>query len=139
MAPLALTDRLGPQVNEPTGGWIPNSDTYLIGQTASLARTFFFKAQVSDIYLVTWILQVTSGATSGLITPRVDYYGAWDQGAGRQLFQHAASMALVDPESSSSTIMAIRAASSDIFLTTTVTQNGAAPTFNLYVRISRPT
>lgn len=137
--PLFLTDSLGPQVEAKSGRWIPNSETYLIGQNASLAKALFFKAQVSDIYLVTLIAHCTSVATAGAVTVRVDYYGAWDQGAGRQLFTVAPAMALLDLEATSSTILAIRAASSDIFLTTAVAANGAAPIFNLYARIARPT
>ena len=140
--PLFLTDKLGPQVDAKTGGWIPNSETYIIGQAATLQPTFFYKAQVSGIYLVTVIMQTTSNATLGLVLPRVDYYGAWDQGVGKQLFTQPAAPFFADAASSieatSSVIMAIRAAASDIFIRATMSANGALPIVNLYFRVSRP-
>lgn len=136
--PLYLTDSLGPKVNNATGAWLPVSDTYLQLQTGAISKNRLAVAQVSDIYLVTVFMQCTSGATLGTVTPRVDYYGAWDQGVGRQLFQSVPlAFGATNPDTSSSALLAIRAAASDIFISTTVGANGALPIYNLYVRLSR--
>lgn len=137
MAPLALTDNLGPHVDAATGRWIPNSETYLEAQSASLTTRKFITAQVSDTYLVRWFLQCTSGATTGRVIPRVDFF-SYGTGVGQQVSQTGAEMAVDALNTSSSQWMMIRSASSDVFISTTVSQNGATPRFNLYCSISRP-
>ena len=135
--PLNLTDNLGPKVDMASGRWIPNSETYLEAQSASLSTRRFLTAQVSDLYLVRWWLQCTSGATIGRVIPRVDYF-TYGTGAGQQVFMTGADMAVDALNSSSSQWMMIRSASSDIFVSTVVSQNGATPRFNLYISVSRP-
>jgi hypothetical protein len=135
--PLNLTDNLGPKIDMQSGRWIPNSDTYLEAQSASLSTRRFLTAQVSDLYLVRWWLHCTSGATVGRVIPRVDYF-TYGTGAGQQVSMTGADMAVDALNISSSQWMMIRSASSDIFISTTVSQNGATPRFNLYCSISRP-
>ena len=137
MAPLNLSDSLGPKVDLATGRWIPNSETYLEGQSASLSTRRFITAQVSDTYLVRWWLHCTSGATIGRVIPRLDYF-SYGTGAGQQVSMVGADMAVDALNTSSSQWMMVRSANSDIFLSTTVSQNGATPRFNLYASISRP-
>lgn len=141
MAPLALTDSLGPQINERTGAFLAISDTYITALTGTMATQRLAIAAVSDVFLVTWFLQVTSsGGLGATVSPRVDFYGAWDVGAGKAMFQQGAPMAAVNTDATSTTIMAIRAAQSDIFISAQApASGGAAPSYNLYIRLHRPT
>lgn len=135
--PLQLTDRLGPQVDAATGRWIPNSETYLEAISGAMTQRRLLLAQVSDVYLVRWYMQVTSLATLGAVTPQVNFF-TYGTGAGKAVFQRGTAMATTDLDATSSTWMMVRSASSDIFITTTASANGALPAYNLYVSISRP-
>jgi len=134
--PLNLSDNLGPKVDLQTGRWIPVSDTYIQATTGALTQRRLAVLQVSDTYLVRWFMQVTSATVSGNVTPVTNFYGAWDTGAGKALYQRGNVMAAQDIDATSSTWQLIRAANSDVYISTAVA--GTAPIYNLYVSISRP-
>lgn len=134
--PLALSDRLGPQVDLQNGRWIPVSETF-IRLTASQPQTRLAIAQVSDTYLVRWYLEVDSNATSGRVVPQVNFF-TYGTGAGKARFQRGGEMAATNQDATSSTWMMIRSANSDIFISADLGANGALPIVQLYVSLSRP-
>lgn len=134
---LYLTDKLGPRVDSRTGRWVPNSETYIEGQAAALAQTRILVAQISDLYLVRWHLQVTSAATLGRVIPKAHYF-TYGTGPGKAVTQVGDGMGAASADFTSSSWMMIRAASSDIFISTEMLANGALPVVNLYVSVSRP-
>jgi len=138
MAPLNLSDSLGPKVDLQTGRWIPVSETYIEGISGVMTQRRLIVAQVSDTYLVRWYMDVTSAGVAGAaVTPQVLFFG-YGQGAGKQLYQKGTPMAAVDTDATSSTWMLIRSASSDIYITTQSTTAGVPPTYKMYVSIGRP-
>lgn len=134
--PLQLTDRLGPQVDAPTGRWIPVSETF-IRLTATQAQTRLIIAAVSDTYLVRWYLEVDSVATLGRVVPQVNYF-TYGTGAGKARFQRGPEMAAANQDATSSSWMMIRSANSDVFISADLGANGALPIVQLYCSISRP-
>lgn len=139
--PLYLTDTNGPQVDNRTGAWIPKSDTYIsTAITGDMSQRRLYLAQISDIYLVTFFMQVTSvGGVGAAVTPRVTYWGDWETGNGMALQADGTPMAAVGASATSSAILAIRAANSDIFISAVApASGGAAPAYRMYIRLSRP-
>ncbi len=134
--PLNLSDSLGPRIDLQTGRWIPVSDTF-IRLTASQPQTRLAVAQVSDIYLVRWYLEVESNATLGTVVPQVNFF-TYGTGSGKARFQRGAVMAAANQDATSSSWMMIRSANSDVFISADLGANGALPIVNLYVSLSRP-
>lgn len=135
--PVALTNITGSQQSGITGGWIPTSETLIEGITAAGAQRRLILAQVSDIYLVSVLMQVTSNATAGRVEPQVQYFG-YAHGAGQQLISRVVpSFDATDVNFTSAALLPIRAAASDIFISWDMSANGALPIVDLYWRISR--
>lgn len=139
MAPLNLSDSLGPKVDLQSGRWIPNSEAYLTALSGAMSQRRLLLAQVSDLYLVRWFMQVTSASVAGAaVTPRVHFWGDWEVGNGKALTQDGTPMAAVSASATSSAWIMIRSANSDVFVSTASVPAGVAPQYNLYVSISRP-
>lgn len=136
--PLNLTDNLGPKVDMASGRWIPNSESYVTAITGAMSQRRLLLAQVSDLYLVRWFMQVTSATVAGgAVTPRVHFWGNWEVGNGQAYTQDGAPMAAVSASVTSSAWMMIRSANSDIFVSAAAPA-GVPPIYNLYFSVSRP-
>ena len=143
--PTQITSRLGIQEDSQTGKIVRYQDTVLAGlgfgamvtevylaqQTAALTQTRLYLAANSGVYMA--LIYVDNLTGTPVIQPTLNWF-SFGVGAGFQMTQTPISMAFATINATSTAIMLLRSAASDIFLSTA--QTGAG-TYNLGVELYR--
>jgi hypothetical protein len=134
--PTAQTGILGMQEDGATGkivsyqgqalqglGFMSFVSQAYIQLSGVLTTTRMFAAASSGLYLLTYTLEIVTGAAGGLGTPLVQYF-SYDQGAGQLLTAFGSTQQLSATGLAQSGMIWFRSAASDIFIGSTGT--GAA-------------
>jgi len=121
------------------GIMVVRSTTYIEAATGALAQRRLYLAAVSGIYNVGLVADCTSITVSGAgINVQLSYY---NYGTTKPNFGRSVTQSVVFAQDSlfvtSSAILAIRSAASDIFITTSVVGSGTSPTTDLSAYVTQ--